>query len=309
MATPSAARFLYPSGVAVDPSGNVYVADTYNHTIRKGTIPIADRAIIDSGTGPVGTVRQLDTTPQTAVSWQWSVIRCPAGSVAALSSTSIRNPTFTPDVPDLYVFRLIAADASGALSVSSVNLIATNTPPTISDIPDQTTDEDTPVGPISFTVGDAETPANPTVTGTSGNTTLVPDTNIVFGGSGTDRTVTITPAANQHGTVTITVTVSDGSATSSDTFVLTVNPVNDPPVASDQNVTTAEDTPKAITLTATDADGDALTYVVVSGPSHGTLSGTAPNLTYTPDADYSGADSFTFKANDGAADSNVATVS
>ena len=83
---------------------------------------------------------------------------------------------------------------------------------------------------------------------------------------------------------------------------------NDPPVATNQNLTTNEDTAKAITLTATDANNDALTYSIVSNPTHGTLSGTALNLTYTPSANYNGSDSFTFKANDGTADSNVATI-
>src|SRR5204863_90363 len=55
--------------------------------------------------------------------------------------------------------------------------------------------------------------------------------------------------------------------------------------------------------------GSPLTYSIGTSPAHGTLSGTAPNLTYTPNANYNGADSFTFKANDGSADSNVATVS
>lgn len=81
------------------------------------------------------------------------------------------------------------------------------------------------------------------------------------------------------------------------------------PVASSQSVTTAEDTARAITLMATDADGNSLTYAVVAAPLHGTLTGTAPNLTYTPAANYFGADSFTFRANDGRLDSNVATVS
>ena len=58
-----------------------------------------------------------------------------------------------------------------------------------------------------------------------------------------------------------------------------------------------------------DADGDGLTFTVVAGPSHGTLSGAAPNLTYTPAADYNGPDSFTFKVNDGTVDSSPATVS
>ena len=58
-----------------------------------------------------------------------------------------------------------------------------------------------------------------------------------------------------------------------------------------------------------DVEGSALTFAVVTPPAHGTLSGTAPNLTYTPDADFAGSDSFTFKVNDGALDSNVAAVS
>ena len=84
---------------------------------------------------------------------------------------------------------------------------------------------------------------------------------------------------------------------------------NTPPVANNQSVSTTQNTPVAITLTATDADGNALTYSTVSGPSHGTLSGSAPNLTYTPNTGYTGSDSFTFKANDGTVDSNTATVS
>jgi len=83
---------------------------------------------------------------------------------------------------------------------------------------------------------------------------------------------------------------------------------NQPPVAQDQTVSTNQDTPLAITLAATDPEGDTLTYGVVANPSHGSLSGTAPNLTYTPDSGYTGPDSFTFKANDGQSDSNVATV-
>ena len=66
------------------------------------------------------------------------------------------------------------------------------------------------------------------------------------------------------------------------TVSLTVTAVNDAPVASDGSATTDEDTAVAITLAGTDIDSDTLTYTVVTGPTHGTLSGTAPNLTYTP---------------------------
>lgn len=84
---------------------------------------------------------------------------------------------------------------------------------------------------------------------------------------------------------------------------------NSPPVAQDQRVTTDEDVAKAITLVATDPDGDQLTYQIMTQPGYGTLSGTPPSVTYTPTAHFYGSDSFTFKANDGKIDSNEATVS
>jgi GH24 family phage-related lysozyme (muramidase) len=84
---------------------------------------------------------------------------------------------------------------------------------------------------------------------------------------------------------------------------------NCPPVANDQSKSTSKNKSVKITLTATDPEGDDLTYSVVSSPSHGTLSGTAPALTYTPAQDYLGDDTFTFKANDGQYDSNIARVS
>ena len=83
---------------------------------------------------------------------------------------------------------------------------------------------------------------------------------------------------------------------------------NTAPIAQSQTVTVAEGSSKDITLNATDADGDTLTYSITVAPTHGVLSGTAPNLKYTPNVDYSGEDSFTFKANDGIDDSNEANV-
>jgi VCBS repeat-containing protein len=84
---------------------------------------------------------------------------------------------------------------------------------------------------------------------------------------------------------------------------------NTAPVATAQSVSTAEDTAKVITLAGTDAENNALTYSIVTPPASGTLSGTAPNMTYTPALNYNGAVSFTFKVNDGTVDSSPATVS
>jgi len=88
---------------------------------------------------------------------------------------------------------------------------------------------------------------------------------------------------------------------------------NNPPVPANASYSVNEDSPTgvSITLTASDTEGNSLTYAVVagSGPSNGTLSGAAPNLTYTPNPNYFGPDSFRFTANDGQAVSNEATVS
>jgi hypothetical protein len=84
---------------------------------------------------------------------------------------------------------------------------------------------------------------------------------------------------------------------------------NQIPVANDLNVTVSHNTAANITLTGSDPENHALTFSVVSGPTHGTLSGTAPNLVYTPSTNFSGSDSFTFKVNDGTQFSTTKTVS
>lgn len=117
----TAARFDNPAGLAFDGSGNLYVSDTFNNAIRVGRVPLPDVATIDSPFVAVGAVRQLDSAPRTATSWQWSVVRRPAGSTAVLSSATARNPTFIPDVADLYIFRLVATNASGT-SITTVSL-------------------------------------------------------------------------------------------------------------------------------------------------------------------------------------------
>jgi hypothetical protein len=100
-----------------------------------------------------------------------------------------------------------------------------NTSPTISNIPDQSITEGTPNISLPFTLGDAETPVTAlTLTGSSSNPALLPGANITFTGNDANRTVILTPVAGQSGSATITLTVSDGSASASDWFVLTINP-------------------------------------------------------------------------------------
>jgi hypothetical protein len=103
--------------------------------------------------------------------------------------------------------------------------------------------------------------------------------------------------------------LSDGRADSATaTVFINAGGGNTPPAAHDQVVDVPVNTATPITLSASDAENDPLTYAIVSPPAHGALSGSAPDVVYTPARDYVGDDSFTFKANDGAEDSNVATV-
>jgi hypothetical protein len=107
----------------------------------------------------------------------------------------------------------------------------------------------------------------------------------------------------------ITVSSIDQAGnTASATVSITVSGLNNAPVAEDQSVTTPKDTSVEIILKATDADGDLLTYIIVDNPSNGTVTLSGNTATYTPDANYNSPDSFTFKANDGTDDSNIATV-
>jgi type VI protein secretion system component Hcp/Ca2+-binding RTX toxin-like protein len=128
--------------------------------------------------------------------------------------------------------------------------------------------------------------------------------------SGSGANLTYTPAANYNGPDSFTYVANDGWTDSEAASVsLTVQAVNDAPVANAQSISTDEDTATAVTLSGSDVEGDGLTYRVVNGPAHGTLSGSGANLTYTPAANYNGPDSFTYVANDGATDSAAASIS
>ncbi|NVJ20894.1 HYR domain-containing protein [Myxococcus sp. AM011] len=120
--------------------------------------------------------------------------------------------------------------------------------------------------------------------------------------SATGVTVTI-PASTTPGTYALSVFAN---AIGSGRLMTVLQ--NTAPVAQAQTVAAPHGTPVAVTLVATDAEAGPLTYVIVTPPANGTLSGTPPNLTYTPNAGYSGPDTFTFVARDCGLDSNTSTV-
>ena len=138
-------------------------------------------------------------------------------TAAAQEGTTTITLTITDGGPG------VATSASTSFTVTSTAVV--NLAPTISSVGAQTTDKNTATTAAAFTVGDTETAvASLTVAGVSSNTTLVPNANIAFSGTGAARTVVVTSANNQVGTATITLTVVDGgSKTASTSFTLTVN--------------------------------------------------------------------------------------
>jgi DNA/RNA endonuclease G (NUC1) len=202
-----------------------------------------------------------------------------------------------------------AANIQCATGTVNITVNAVNDDPVATDDA-ATTDEDVAVT-IDVTGNDHDLDGDSLSPATAGSgshgTTAIVDNKIVY-----------TPAADFNGSDSFTYTVSDshgGTATANVT--VTINPVNDKPTADAQSVSTNEDNAAALTLTGSDVETSAasLSFEVVASPTHGTLSGTGSNLTYTPAANYNGGDSFTFKVTDtgdgssSALSSSEATVS
>ena len=129
------------------------------------------------------------------------------------------------DYSDAFTVTVTDAGSGSATARVTVNVSADNDAPTISAIADRRIGIDMVVGPVDFTIGDPESDADDlTLDTASSNTTLVPLSAITLGGSGTFRTVTLTPTAGLTGTATITITVSDdGGLSDASAFNLTVD--------------------------------------------------------------------------------------
>ncbi len=233
------------------------------------------------------------------------------GTLTLIADGSFR---YTPnaDFNGADTFTYNANDPSGAAASATVTItvIAVNDPPNARD-DSVTTPEDTPIT-ITVLANDDDPDADQlTVTAVSdpsnGTVRIEPD-----------GTLTFIPGVDVNGADTFTYDVDDGQGgRSTATVDITVTPVNDAPIAADDAYSVDEDDAlvvqnvpgEDILENDSDVDGDALTAVLITDVSNGTLA-LAPNgsFTYTPNADFNGTDSFTYVANDGTEDSNVATV-
>jgi hypothetical protein len=182
--------------------------------------------------------------------------------------------------------------------------------------------EDGADGVTSVVVSDIETAAaDLVVTATnSTNPTLIATSDVtITAGAGGARTITVNPKLNQNGSATITLNVRDGNnANTTITFNVTVAAVNDAPVALDKTLNISEDAAlQTVTKAslASDVDvatnGDTITLTITTPASHGTAAIDASgNVTYIPNKDFNGADSFVYTATDGsnATDSGTFTI-
>jgi hypothetical protein len=230
----------------------------------------------------------------------FSIVSTPANGVL---SGSAPNFTYTPNPnfngADTFTFKATDSVLESNVVTISIAVTAVDDRP-IAEAIATSTPEDTAVA-ITLTGTDADSIALTYIVATEpAHGTL----------SGTAPNLTYTPAANYHGSDSFTYKATDGTQDSVVVSVLiAVTSVNDIPAATPQPVTMAEDSPRTVTLAGTDADGDTLSYAIVTGPAHGALSGNGANVSYTPALNYNGADSFTFKVNDGTVDSVPVTVS
>ena len=191
---------------------------------------------------------------------------------------------------------------SGILTVAAVN-----DAPAFGTIADQETTEDTPLT-LDLPVTDVDSAVEKlTYSVTADDQTGVSALSV----DAATQTLTYVPAADYTGSFSITVNAGDGELSDSVTFTMNVTAVNDAPVAEGGAVEAVEDTSTTIVLAASDADGDALTYVIDVQPTEGVLTEVTAGgdtVKYTPGPEYSGADSFTFHVSDGALDSGIVTV-
>src|SRR5262249_25763173 len=133
-------------------------------------------------------------------------------TVGILQFTTVTNAS------GVATLTLTANDGGASNNITTRQILVTvnpvNDPPSITPVPNQTINEAASPAALPFSLSDIDSPVSSfSVSGASSNPVLVPPANIVFGGSGANRTVTVTPGPDQFGTVTISILASDGSAT------------------------------------------------------------------------------------------------
>lgn len=232
----------------------------------------------------------------------YSIVSAPNKGV--LSGTA-PNLTYTPNTnqtgADSFTFKVNDGQLDSNTATVTISITAVNDAPITNNTAFSLNEDTVLTDSLLFQDGDSG----------SGTYTVVNlPTHGVINLNSTTGSFTYTPNNNYNGSDSFTFKFNDGQFDSNiSTVNLTILPVNDLPVVADQNLLTNEDTALSITLSGNDIDSNPLTYTIISSPNNGVITGSGTNITYTPNSNYNGTDSFTYKANDGTGDSNGSTVS
>jgi len=281
-------------------------------TVKDDTSTVAE----DSGTTNLNVLVNDSITPDTgeALTITEVGVGSESGAITIVGGSSI-NYEPAPDFFGTEIFTYTVNDsAPGADYTATVTVTVTpvNDPP-LANNDTLTVTEDCDTTTLDLLANDLVAPD------TSETLTI---TTVVIGSAGgitalaDGSSIDYKPAPDFFGTEIFTYTINDGTPGSDDTatVTVTVTPVNDPPVAVDDAYSVYEDNTLTIAASGvltndSDIDRDPITAALVSNVSSGTLSLNADGaFTYTPDANFYGKDSFTYKANDGSLDSKIATV-
>jgi large repetitive protein len=330
--------------VTYTPNANFFGSDSFVYTVGDGNGGLAS-ATVSVTVNPVNDPPTLDAIADQTVAEDCGAqsislggITAGPGETDALTVTAVSsNPSLIPNPTIAYsspnstgtlIFNpsangngsaTIAVTVGDGMTTFSRTFTITVTPvddaPTITPIADQTIAEDTSTGPLAFAVADVDTsPGNLTVTAKSSDQSMVPNANLVLSGAGVNRHLDVTPAANANGQVTITLRVSDRQDSTTESFVLTITPVNDPPLALADFFVTDQDTDlvvgaDGVLANDTDVDGDSLSAKLLSAPSNGTVIVHADgSFAYQPNPGFEGSDQFRYEAVDPSGAISAATV-
>jgi hypothetical protein len=294
------------------PHVDAYLTDTDNEFVIHGldffdqgpvqnSPPIveagAEKSILVGETVPLSGIVYDDGLLYEIPDLQWSKISGPGEAVFSDYLAAVTDVSFSSE--GQYILKLRAFD--GALYGSdtvSISVITSNTSP-VGEEQEISLQEDELLE-ILLTASDAD-----------GDSLIYqiadsPDHGIL---SGTPPFVTYTPSEDYYGPDSFTFEVSDGKGgTDTATISITVSPINDAPVAEDLSCSTVNETPVIITLKGKDGENDVLSYQIVIEPQYGTLSQNGSTVTYTAQSGFTGTDDFTYVANDGQLESNIASV-
>jgi uncharacterized repeat protein (TIGR01451 family) len=254
-----------------DPGDNSASVDV---TVRN-VPPVANDEAFPPASEELPFSARMDASDDNGDALAYAVWTGPSYGTVAIPDPAVGEFVYTPTNRRATItdtFTVIVSDTGGLTDTATLTLtiLADDDPPTISNIRNQRASIGVPVGPLSFTIGDIDTPVAALTLGkASSNPTLVSAANVTFGGSGANRTVIVTPTAGISGTARITVTVDDGTSARVDVFVLSVGgSVNSPPeFVSDPVLVATEDVDYTYQITAADLDvGDPLTITALVKP-------------------------------------------